>query len=243
MHPLDIVYWTCLLLGGVYMGFNLLMGGVTHVIGHAHGGGGGEGAGHIAGHDGGAGHIAGHDGGAGHAVDAGGHAGPSGHSLEATHGHHGHDGGHLEHDGGVEEGIGRASLLAYINPMTLMGLLVGVGGGGVLSRLGGAGVGSSLLFAAGGGASLYYTSWWIICRFFGGAQSSSHGREQDICGIVGKVTAPIMGQSAGTVCITHMGARQSFRAVADGDELIAVGASVRVRRVEKGTAHVIALDG
>jgi membrane protein implicated in regulation of membrane protease activity len=127
--------------------------------------------------------------------------------------------------------------------MTLMGLLVGVGGGGVLSRLGGAGVGTSLLFAAGGGAGLYYTSWWIICRFFGGAQSSSHGREQDICGIIGKVTAPIMGQSAGTVCITHMGSRQSFRAVADGDELIAVGASVRVRRVEKGTAHVIAMDG
>src|SRR2546430_8529729 len=34
LHPIDILFWACLMLGGVYTVFNLLMGGLTHAAGH-----------------------------------------------------------------------------------------------------------------------------------------------------------------------------------------------------------------
>src|SRR5439155_13963934 len=89
MHPLDILFWTCLMLGGAYTLLTLLMGGFSHAAGHlGHVGG----AVHIP-HAGHLGDLAGHHH-AGH-IDAGGtghaHAGHAGHVAHGDAGGHGHD--------------------------------------------------------------------------------------------------------------------------------------------------------
>src|SRR2546423_10739928 len=167
LHPLDILFWTCLMLGGAYTLVSLLMGGISHAAGHA---------GHI-GDTLHIPHILGHTH-TGHA-DVG-HAGSAhgGQGAHAGHGHaHGHageeaSGRHLDIHAHTEGG--GFSVLQYLNPLSVAGFLLGFGGVGVASRILRAHPMASFLYGCAGGSGMWLVAYLIIARFFGAAGGTSH---------------------------------------------------------------------
>jgi membrane protein implicated in regulation of membrane protease activity len=233
LHPLDILFVACLMLGGAYTLVSLLMGGFSHVAGHV-------------GHIGDALHLSHLSDMVGHhdasAVDAG-HAGPAAHGDALAHAHHA-DAHHADahHHAEGEEGGDRFSLFAYLNPMSVAGFLLGFGGAGTVSRLLGVHPLASLLYAFASGWGMWLLAYLIITRVFGAAGGTSHNRQEDLIGLRGHVTAPIEGTHAGMVCYVISGTRQQVRAVTDDGETIPVGAQVRIRRIEANTAYVYRID-
>lgn len=247
MGPLDVFYVVALLLGGGYSLVSILMGGVSHVA-------------HVAGHLGSVGGEAGahaaHVGDAHTGATPAGHAGHVGEAAAhgAVHGaaHHGHlDLGHHAHhgdaahhgsdqgdSGDAEDESGRMNILAYLSPTLLAGLLLGIGTGGLASRLAGVQPAPSLAFAGGGGALLWGSAYLIVTKLFGGAQGSSHTHRDDALGMPATVTVPIAGSKPGIISLVLAGTHQSMRAVSDDGKPIPVGAQVRVRRIAGGTAIV-----
>lgn len=245
MNTLDIAYWTCMLLGGGYTLVTLMLGG----FGHGHGG---DGA-----HAGDAGHAGHVDAGAhaGHALhaDAGAHAGHTVHADGGTHTAHADHGLHMPHFHGPhahghhggghaqgEEPAARIHLLSYLNPMAVAGFLLGFGGTGVLMRSQGASPLASLAGACASGYGLWLAAYLVVTRIFAVAGGTSHFLRDDLVGMAASVTAPIAPGRPGMVCCTVAGSRQSVRAIVDeacGD--IPVGASVRIVRIEAGTARVV----
>lgn len=250
MHTLDVLYWFLLFLGAFYIIMTMTLSGVSHLLGSL---GGSDATGHVdaggeVGHadagalDGGfdhaaevghldAGDVGGH---VGHAdaggVDAGDAGGDVGHTdagdaAHADHGtHHGHSGG--------------ANLLAFLNPTMLSGFFIGFGGGGVLSRVSGAGALPSLACAGLGGGLLYAYVRWLILRVFVAANASSHTRSGELVGRTGTVGVAVGKERTGMVTLIVGGSRESFRALSDSDETIPAGAEVRVRAVNRGTLIV-----
>lgn len=251
MHPIDIIYWICLALGGMYTVITVLMGGLSHVAGHA-----GE-IGHAL-------HLPQltHHGPAGHvgpaAIDHGSHAGshPGVHSGSAHGGHHagnghvhaepgqdGRTGGHLDVHVHPEHAAGGGfNLLAYLNPMSVAGFLLGFGGAGAASRVLGAPVDASLLYSGAGGLGIYTGAYLILSKLFVNSQASSHTRREEIIGLRAKVTAPISGSLPGMVSYTIAGSRQSVSAITEDEDPIPVGAIVRIRRIEGHRAQVMRID-
>ena len=240
MHPLDIIFWTCLMLGGAYTLVTLLMGGFTHAAGHA-----GD-IGHAL-------HLPGISGHA-HAGHIGGHAdtGHAGH-VDAAHGHAGH--GHAGHGDSADHTIGRQhleihahgddggfNLLQYLNPMSVAGFLLGFGGVGLASRTLGAHPLAALLYGAAGGWGLWLVAYLIITRMFGAAGGTSHIRREELVGAWAHVTAPIAGAQPGMISYTIAGTRQSIRAITDEGEAIPTGTRVRIRKIDNNTAHVLRMD-
>ncbi len=229
MHPLDIVFWTCFLLGGVYTLFTLLAGGLSHGAGHVHPAGGHLHLPHA--------HLP-------HAHHAGPHA-------QASHGGHAHHGGQSGQPRGHARGGGQAdsegepvhfNLLALLNPMSTAGFLVGFGACGIVSRmLGGHPLGSAVVGLAGGSA-MWVALYLLATRVFGAAEGTSHNRQEDVIGLRGQVTAPIDGLKPGMVAYTVAGARQTVRAICEDEEPIPTGAAVRIRKIENNTAHVMRID-
>jgi hypothetical protein len=253
VNALDILYWSALFLGASYMVLTLAIGGLSHALGGLHHGGGhlGTGGGHAGHLDTGGGH-------AGHLDTGGGHAGHlgtggahghgahvdtgAGHHADAGHGHHA--GAHHGHDHAAEaeETGGRFPLLTYLNPIYVTGLLLGFGGGGIASRSLTAQPLQSLLWAGLLGGAMYWGTTFLVARLFGAAQASSHMTQEGLIGMRALVTATIEGSHAGTICLTVKGTRAQLRAVTEENESIAVGAAVRIRRIEKGTAHVTLME-
>lgn len=237
LHPIDILFWACLMLGGAYTLLNLLMGGLTHAAGHA-----GH-AGHIGhiGHDlhlphGHIGHAGAH---AAHgAASHGGHAhAPHAEGHAHAHGQHGQQGA-----ADLEEPGPRIDILAWLNPMAVAGFLLGFGGVGVMARGLGAHPLAASLFGTAGGYGLWLLAYLVITRFFGAAEGTSHYTRQDVIGLRGQVTAPIDGARPGMVACTVAGARQTVRAISDDEEPIPTGATVRIRKIENNTAHVMRIE-
>jgi len=158
------------------------------------------------------------------------------HGLEAVHVGHGHG-----HAADADEGS-RFNLLAFLNPTMASSFLIGFGGGGVVSRLSGAGAVPSIACAGVSGSLLYYYAHWLIMRVFAAAQASSHTRLDDLLGRPATVIAPIEGTHAGMVALVVGGSRQTFRALSSEGEVIPVGTSVRVRRVKRDTVLVTRND-
>lgn len=250
MHPLDIFYLACLMLGGVYTLVTLFMGGLSHAAGHL-----GHTI-HLPGLDQGhhigdaAGHI--HVGHAGHHVDAG-HAPAHGHAPASGHAHGHADGTHTESRGdlahlhphadhAIDGEGGGFNLLQYLNPMSVAGFLLGFGGAGFLSHTLGAHTTASLLFAGAGGWGLWLMAYLIVTRVFARAGGTSHNKREDIVGLRANVIAPITGAQPGTVSYIVGGTRQSLRAISEDEELIPVGSTVRIRKVDANTAHVMRID-
>lgn len=269
MLALDVIYWASLFLGAAYIVLTLSLGGLSHMVdsvhqafdiggdasgldlGHADASGdfghadighvdvGHSDIGHIAPDvaDAGFGDTGSLDTGYGDVgtADAGvGHTVAAGEGISADHAHDiGHDVSHGSH----------VNLLALLNPTMASSFLIGLGGGGVLSRISGAGALPSLACAGVGGGLFYYYAWWLIVRFFGGAQASSHTRRVEMVGVRATVTAPIEGSKPGMVAFTIAGARQSFRAITYEGDAIPVGAKVRIRRVTKDAVLVTPLEG
>ena len=247
MGPLDIFYVVALLLGGGYSLLSVLMGGVSHVAGYL-GNIGGDAMGHV-GHVGGdaMGHVGqvGHgdvgpvgDAGAGHTPGAAGH---HGHVDLGHHGHHAdsaHHGSDQGDSGDSEDSAGRINLLAYLSPTLLAGLLLGVGTGGVASRMAGAQPAPSLAFAGGGGLLLWGSAYLIVTKLFGGSQASSHVQRDAVVGMPARVVVPIAGSKPGMISLVLAGTHQTLRAISDDGQPIAAGTDVRVRRIVGGTATV-----
>ncbi len=237
LHPLDIFFWACLMLGGVYTLFNLFMGGLSHAAGHVSHIGHAlhiphvpDLAGHISGHA-----EAAHTAGGVHAPPAHGHAG-----LTDSHAHP-----HAPHaHGSIEEGGLRFNLLAYLNPMSVAGFLVGFGGAGALIGLLNPEVGLALrlAFSITSGWGLWLLSYLLITRVFGFAEGTSHNLQEQCIGLPANVTAPINGSHPGMISYAVAGSRQTLRAITDNDEQIAVGSIVRIRRINANTAYVTAVD-
>lgn len=241
MHPLDIFFWACLMLGAVYTFASLLMGGFSHLMGDtgdladvsgaAHGADAGH-AGHMD-----AGQACGHvdpSTFAGH-VD-GGHA-PVGHASD------GHIDGHDQGDhGDLRDGVARFNILSYLSPIAVSGFLLGFGGVGVFARLVGSSHLVSVPLAAASGAALYYGCYWLSHCMFGRSQGTSHSRREDVIGLRARVVAPIDGRQPGMVSYTIGGSRQSLPAVTDDEKPIPMGATVRIQRVEEHKVSVMRLD-
>lgn len=227
LHPLDILFWACLMLGGIYTLFTLVLGGLSDIAGH--------------------GHAIGHVGDASHVPDLGGHhtgdfaAGDAG--LDVAQGDAG-----LATDHGADHGVGdhhtegQFHLLAYLNPMSVAGFLLGFGGIGVVSGLLQVPLLARLLYAVAGGGGLWLMAYLLITRMFGRAGGTSHTRREDLVGVRGQVTAPIARSQPGMVSYTVAGTRQSVRAITDEAEPIPTGALVRIRKIENNTAHVVRID-
>jgi membrane protein implicated in regulation of membrane protease activity len=245
---LDIFYVVALLLGGGYSLLSVLMGGVSHVAGHL-GNIGGDAMGHI-GHVGG--DAMGHVGHVGHGDAMGhvGHVGPghtpgaAGHHGHVDLGHHGHHADSAHHgsdqgdSGDSEDSAGRINLLAYLSPTLLAGLLLGVGTGGVASRMAGAQPAPSLAFAGAGGLLLWGSAYLIVTKLFGGSQASSHVQRDAVVGMPARVVVPIAGSKPGMISLVLAGTHQTLRAISDDGQPIAAGTDVRVRRIVGGTATV-----
>jgi len=229
LHPLDILFWACLMLGGGYTLFTLLMGGFSHAVGHAAHIGDALHVPHI--HD-----LVGH----GHAGEAAGghasHASQAGH-VDSAH-HHGDSHQQLESEGG------RFNVFQYLNPMSVAGFLLGFGGGGIVSGLlfPGGSSGARLVSGALSGWALWLIAYLIATRLFGDAEGTSHNRREDVIGLRATVNAPISGLRPGMVSYVVGGTRQSLRAVTDDEESIPVGAQVRIRRITNNTANVMRID-
>lgn len=235
MHPIDLLFLVCALLGGGYMVATILMGGLSHAAGHVAHGGGFHGL-HV-GHGDAGGHGA-------HAANGGaGHAAHSGHAEAGGHAHgHGHDADNSGDSADPDDTPSRFSFLPQINPMLLSGFLLGFGGIALASRGMHFGHGPAALAGAMGGVMLYWVASLIVVRVFGNAQGTSHNRREDLAGLRGLVTAPIDGQRPGMICYVVMGTRQSMRAVTEDGVSIPAGAAVILRRVEGSTAYVTPLD-
>ncbi|MGC8669321.1 MAG: NfeD family protein [Chthonomonadales bacterium] len=232
MHPLDLVFWSCLALGSAYTLVTVVLGSVSHIAGHA-------------GHAGDLMH--------GHGEAAGGIVHGHGHAAVAAHPAHGHGEAVSTENQSAEGAIGAAAsppaqsvfpgtalarAAAYLSPMSAAGFLIGFGGGGVSARALGSGPAPSLLYACAGGMGLYWVAWTVITRFFGAAQASSHFCQEDAVGLRATVIAPIEGGRPGMIGCVIAGTRQRVRAVSDEQEVIPVGSIVRIRRIEHETAHV-----
>jgi membrane protein implicated in regulation of membrane protease activity len=225
MHPLDILFWSCLMLGGAYTLITLLMGGLSH----AH-----------------------HVGDALHVSDLGGHHHADFGHVDAGHVHAGHvdvhaghahgDAHHADHHADTSESGGRLNLLQYLNPMSVAGFLLGFGGVGIICRNLGLPPPTSLVCGLAAGSGLWLMAYLLVTRMFGAAEGTSHNRREDLIGYRAQVTAPIAGQRPGMVAYTVAGSRQSLRAVTDDEEPIPNGAVVRIRRIEGSTAHVVRID-
>lgn len=240
MHPLDIAFWACLMLGGGYMAAIILMGGVSHAVGDVAGHVGdalGMNGGHVGHAD--VGHID-----AGHA-DAGqadaGHADAG--DLDVAHGDQGDaHGTDVQHDGGQAHHHAAPNLLLFVSPMSLASFCAGFGLLGVAARLAGAGLVGSTLWALAGGLGLWWAGYFVISRFFAASGGTSHNRQEELVGLRARVTVPIEGERPGMVCYTITGARQSVRAITDGSETIPVGATVRIKRIHANTAYVTRIE-
>jgi membrane protein implicated in regulation of membrane protease activity len=241
LHPLDILFWTCLFMGGGYTLFTLLMGGFSHAVGHAAHLGDALHLQHIPEliqHHGGVGGHAGHAGNSAHAGPSG-HAGESGH---ASHAHSAHD--HGNHHAQGEGESARFNLFQYMNPLSVAGFLLGFGGAGIASGLLFPALAHSIRLLIGGlsGWGLWLVAYLIVTRLFGGAEGSSHNLREDCIGIRARVNAPIDGIRPGMISYVVGGTRQSLRAVTEDDDPIPVGAEVRIRRISENTAHVMRID-
>jgi membrane protein implicated in regulation of membrane protease activity len=229
LHPLDILFWACLFLGGGYTLFTLLMGGFSHAVGHAA-------------HLGDALHIQHipeliqHHGGGAHTGHA--HAGTANHAGPAHGDHHHAQNQHAESEGG------RFNLFQYLNPLSLAGFLLGFGGAGVVSGMLFPALPSTVRLMAGGlaGWGLWLVAYLIVTKMFGNAEGSSHNNRQVLIGIRARVSAPIDGSRPGMVSYVVAGTRQSLRAVTEDEEPIPVGAEVRIRRIADNTAWVAQID-
>ena len=239
MHPLDILYWVCLALGGMYTIATVLMGGISHVAGHA-------------GQIGDALHLPqlGHHVHTGHVVPSADHAGHTGVPHDGGHTGNGHvaqpqdgrtAGGHMDVHLHPEHG-GGFSLLSYLNPMSVAGFLLGFGGAGVGARMLGVPIQASLLYSGAGGIGIYTGAYLILSKLFVNSQATSHNRRDQLVGIRAQVTAPIAGSLPGMVSYTIAGSRQSVSAVTEDEEPIPVGAVVRIRRIEGHRVQVMRID-
>jgi membrane protein implicated in regulation of membrane protease activity len=240
LHPLDIFFWACLMLGGVYTLFNLFMGGLSHAAGHVSQIGHSlhiphvpDLAGHISGHA-----EAAHTAGGAHALPAHGAHGHAGLSDAHAHAHAANS------HGSIEEGGPRFNLLAYFNPMSVAGFLVGFGGAGALIGLLNPEVGLALrlAFSIASGWALWLLSYLLITRVFGFAEGTSHNLQEQCIGLPANVTAPINGSHPGMISYAVAGSRQTLRAITDEDEQISVGSIVRIRKITANTAYVTATD-
>ena len=239
MNTLDIIFWSCLMLGGVYTVFTLLMGSLGHSAGHAHD------IGHIghAGHIGDAGHI-------GHAANTGhvGHTGDSGHVSHVTHAQPGaqtHPPTQQGHGEQQNEEIFQGAhfnIWNYLSPMTVAGFLIGFGGGGLVGRSFHMGSILSILIGTVGGLGMWSGAYYIITKVFLDAEVSSESKQEDMIGIQAQVTVPIDGKHPGMISYVSSGTRQSLRAITEDDELIPTGSVVRIRRIDNNTASVMRID-
>ena len=122
----DLGHW----LGFGHVGHGGHAGDLGHDIGHLDHGGGGHDLGQLghngAGHD--AGHL-GHD--AGHGGHDVAHAGQGGHTGATHAGDHGHDGAHAHGDFGHTL---VTTLVSWLSPRVIFGVLVGFGAAGMLLR-------------------------------------------------------------------------------------------------------------
>lgn len=219
MHPLDILFWACLILGSMYTLVTFVMGGLSDLAGHAEVGG--------------------------HVLDApdlevGGHdvgdLGTAGTHFDTVHG------GAVEHAGDAGHSGSHVSLLGYLSPLAIAGFLIGFGGVGVVSRMAGAGIAGSLAGASAGGLSMWAGVFLIIRRMFGGSQGTSHYHREELIGCRGQATTPITADRPGMISITVGGTRQTVRALTDEEEPIPTGATVRIRKVEENTVRVTRVD-
>lgn len=257
MLALDVLYWACLFLGAAYVLMTLALGGVSHlvqsVVHHLDLGGGSDIGADISGGDsahvdvgtidvahstdfGGLDHgpadtggiDVGHEGFAGHEA---GNAGPGEHGTAdaggvSSHGDHGHHGnGHL-------------NVWAFLNPTMASSFLIGFGGGGVISRITGAGVLPSMACAGLCGGLLYSYVWWIITKFFGGAQASSHTRRSQLVGLQGTSLTSIRSDRPGMIAVVVTGSRETFRAVSSQEDEIPPGVPVQICHVERDKVWV-----
>ncbi len=235
MHPLDILFWTCMMLGGAYTLISLLLGFVSSGDGSGHDAGAGDATGDF-------GHA--HPGlfththtGFDHALQA--DAAPAdAASLDASHQA---DLSHGDHGDAVAEG-GRFNLLQYFSPVSIAGFLLGFGGLGVISRMLGAGGLFSTLNGMVGGLGLWLVAYLIIVRVFAQSGGSSHTRREALVGRQAQVIAPISGSRPGMISYTIAGMRQTARAITEEGQTIPVGANVRIRRVDSNTAFVIPMS-
>lgn len=233
MHPLDLVFWSCLMLGSAYMLVTVVLGSISHLAGHA---GHGDGLAHPHIHAGGE-HAHIHTAPPPHPVH--------GHAELAASEHEGQEGpigaaGNMPSQA-VVPAAALARVAANLSPMSVAGFLIGFGGGGAAARALGSGPAASALYACAGGMGLYWMAWSLITRFFGGAQASSHFCQEDAVGLRATVIAPIEGARPGMIACVIAGTRQRVRAVSDEEEVIPVGCTVRIRRIERETAHVTRL--
>jgi len=222
---LDILFWACLMLGGVYTLFTLVMGGVSDLAGHGH-------------HVGDVGNVS-------HVPDLGEH-----HAGDFATGNTAPDAAHgdasLSSDHSVDQGAGDShghfNLFAYLNPMSVAGFLMGFGGLGVVSGMLHVPLPARLLYATAGGGGLWLVAYLLIVRMFGRAGGTSHHRREELVGLRAQVTAPIDGAKPGMVCYIVAGTRQSLPAITDDEEAIPIGATVRIRKIENNTACVMRID-
>ncbi len=226
MSPLDIIYWTCLMLGGGYTLITLLTGSLSHAAGHlGH-------AGHSLHMPHGSHHVGIHG--------TSGHAGHVGHSSHVGHG--GSDVAHHSHGSGdatepIAEGA-RFNPLELLNIPAMSSFMLGFGGIGVVTRSLGFHVRLSLVYATAAGFGLWSLAWWIVKRLFGDAEGTSHNTWDDVIGLRAEVSAPIEGMKSGTVAYTVGGSRQTAKAISEEEELIPKGSIVRIRKIENHTVTV-----
>jgi len=233
LHPVDILFAACLMLGGIYTLFTLVMGGISEMGGHGH-------------HFGDAGHVDSlADGGFHH----GGEIAHADSGFDASQGHLAHDAGTPDVDGDTGHADtatgddGHFSLLHYLNPVAMAGFCLGFGGVGTLCRLAfKLPVLGSLLWAMAGGMGLWLATYLLVARFIAGSQASSHYRQEEMVGLRGQVTAPIEGSRPGMVACTIAGRRQLVRAITDDPDPIPAGSVVRIRRIQDNTAKVIRIE-
>lgn len=256
LHPIDIVFWMCFLLGAGYTVVVLLMGGLGHLAGHldasaGHIGHVGGDVGHVGHIDTGVGHVGHIDTGAGHIGHAGadaahvghvdaGHA-PSNHA-ELVHSLHGPHAPHVSPDAGSDETSHQVVLLSYLNPLAVAGFLLGFGGLGVAARASGTAPGVSTGMGIVAGYLLWLAAYLLVTRVFAASEGTSHYRQEDLIGIRGVTTTPVTDHAPGMITCAISGSRQSIRAMAEPGEEIPVGAAVRVRKIEKGTATVTRIE-
>ncbi len=229
MSPLDIIYWSCLMLGGGYTLMTLLTGSLSHAAGHM-----GHGAHNL--HMPHGGHHFGAHGTSSHAPV---HPGTSSHAGQLA-GHHSDGSGG---DAYEPEAVGaRFNIFQLLNIPAISGFLMGFGGIGAVTRSVGFGGKLSLVYAFAAGIGLWVVAWWMITRVFGTAEGTSHNTWDDVIGLRAEVSAPIEGLKPGTVAYTVGGSRQSAKAISEDEALIPKGASVRIRRIENHTAIVSRVD-
>ena len=223
MHPLDILFWTCLMLGGGFMVATLLMGGLSHAAGHF---GHAVHSAHL--------HLPHNGVSHGHAVSHG----------DVGHAHNGHaqHGGHHGSGAEVEEGTGGFSILQYINPTFLAAFFFGFGSIGLISRWMSFPPANSAIVAAAGGLALYVLAYLFVLKVFVGSEATSHNRREELIGVRANVTAPIAGEQPGMISYVVGGSRQSIRAITEDEEAIPTGSAVRIRKIDENTAVVMRLD-